>query len=370
MNSVCIVYSGDLGRPGGGTDRVSALAKGLHDSGYHVILVISKPSGPLPHRLENIQTETISLRARGVRNQLQRALLLVKRAKTIASSHSATLQVTHSPLAGIFALLNSEDYVLDMHDLAYSSPLYDDIPFSSVIKSILKKIERSGIDSASKIVVISKNMREFLINDWNVPENRIEVIPNGYFSHIQDRYYKTYSNRVPGRVVFLGMVHPKVNVEVINKLAELERVSELIVVGDGPKDGNLDNNKNPKLTFAGRVPDAVAFDIVSRAELAINPQSESTLQKVSSPVKLYLYAGLGLPMVATKGPEIVSELDKKDCLVSVSPRDTNTFISKTKELMENHKQRKIMATNAYSTSSEYMWENRSNDLVEMYDMMD
>jgi glycosyltransferase involved in cell wall biosynthesis len=366
MRDICIVYSGDLGNPGGGTDRVSAFAKGLSAHGHDVCLVIARPTGSLPDRIRHLDTEVIPLQPKGVTNQLQRAALLVRRAKAVADERGATLQITHSPLAGMFALANCSDFVVDMHDLAFSSPLYQELPMSELFQRGLEGIERRGVRSAADVVVVSDRLREFLTDEWAVPRDRISVIPNGYFGEIQQRYFKTYPERVPGRVVFLGMVHPKVDVDMFERIAELPEVSELIVVGDGPNDEKLRRSDAPDLSFTGRLPDAVAFDVVSRAGLAINPQHRSALQEASSPVKLYLYAGLGLPVVATAGPDVVSELSRRDALTDIEPGDSDAFVRAVKELMGDEPKRRRMADNAYEASERYRWSARAERLAEVY----
>lgn len=366
MSEVCIVYSGDLGEPGGGTDRVSAFAKGLSDSGYDVTLVIAKPTGQLPERIRHVETVHVPLESKGVTNQLQRALLLVRRAKSISRERNALLQIIHSPLAGIFSVFDCEGYVLDMHDLVYQSPLYRKIPFSGRLQDVIANIERRGTQSASKIVVVSEYMKRHLVTEWDIPSNKIAVIPNGYFKSIQNSHLIPYPQRVRGRVVFLGMLHPKVDLDAIRRVAHLETVEEVIVIGDGPKYDALRSGDIPNVSLAGRIPDPIAFDLVSRAELAINPQRESVLQKASSPVKIFLYAGLGIPAVATAGPDIVSEYDRADALSMVEP-GAGEFAQQVDQLMSDADRRQTMSQNAIDAAETHDWASRSEALVSVFD---
>jgi hypothetical protein len=59
MTELCIAHGGDVGEPSGGTDRVSALAGGLHDRDIDVTLVIPEPSGDLPARLDPVDVEVV-----------------------------------------------------------------------------------------------------------------------------------------------------------------------------------------------------------------------------------------------------------------------------------------------------------------------
>src|SRR6056297_835139 len=66
MTEICMVYSGDLGEPGGGTDRHSAFASQLSNAGYKVTLVTAKSTGPLPKRIQNLENIQIPFESKGI----------------------------------------------------------------------------------------------------------------------------------------------------------------------------------------------------------------------------------------------------------------------------------------------------------------
>jgi len=76
--------------------------------GYEVSLVVPKPKGKIPE-LANVEIHTISIGAKSIKDQILRALLVFWKAKKLAEKEKAILQVEHSTLGGIAALIGSSD---------------------------------------------------------------------------------------------------------------------------------------------------------------------------------------------------------------------------------------------------------------------
>jgi glycosyltransferase involved in cell wall biosynthesis len=207
-------------------------------------------------------------------------------------------------------------------------------------------------------------MREVIQDDWGVNPNKITVVPNGFF---KDRINDARgTDPVEGRVCFLGTLHPKVDVEALAEIARLDAVSDLIVIGDGALRDRINKltDEHEAVRATGRLSDRDAFEFVASASVVVNPQTQSELQRSSSPVKLFYYAALGKPMVVTAGPSIVEELVAADAAVASADRDA--FVAAVKSVLESPDCRRTLASNARSKAKEYTWHNRIEQIRTVY----
>lgn len=363
---VVIAHGGDVSQPSGGTNRVTAFASGLADRGRDVTLVVPAPDQELPDRLSNVHVSTMSVPNTGLADQPVRAVAITRRANRIASRTDATVQFEHSTLGGVGQLLGAQEYVLDMHDLAFESPLYGDLPAGSLVQRAIRRIEGRAVRGAAAVVVVSERMRELVSDAWDVAPESITVIPNGYFDD-EIEAYRT-AETVPGRVTFLGTLHPKLDAEAFFETAALPEVDELVVIGDGAKREALEAGKHEReldsLRIMGRLPDEEAFELLASSSVAVNPQQSSGLQRASSPVKLYYYAALGVPMVVSEGPSLVEELAADGAAVAVAPRAS--FADAVQGVLQDDEQQRDMSTRAEETAKTMRWQRRINHLANLY----
>lgn len=365
--NIVIAHGGDLSKPSGGTNRVSAFATGLHESDYTVTLVIPRPAEELPDRLDDVPVETVDVDTDGLLNEPVRAGKITRRAKQVAKQQDAKLQLEHSTLAGIGSLVGCSDYVLDMHDLAFPSPRYADQPLGRGVQAAIRWVETRGVKNAEKIVVVSKQMQTLVQEEWPVPDEAFAVVPNGYFPETIDGYEQSDNNVT--RVTFLGTLHPKLNTETFVEIAQLPAVDELAVIGDGAKYDVLQGKKKEHsldaLKLYGQLPDEEAFPLLVNSTIAINPQHPSRLQRASSPVKLYYYAALGVPMVVTSGPDVTAKLAETGAAVVVPPNEQ--FSPVVEALLNDEDRLKRMRATVDKLGAKWTWSQRADSLTEVYD---
>jgi len=360
--SLCIAHGGDVSDPSGGTDRVSAIAGGLQSRGFDVSLVVPEPEETLPDELDDVSVHPVSTGA-PVGGSLARAASVARAAKRVANQRGAQLQLEHSTFAGVATLLGISDFVLDIHDLGYARFDHVDTPFAPALKRGVHWLERRAAATASDIVVVSEYMRSALA-DWNVPPSTVSVVPNGFFP---ERIASARDvSTVEGRVCFLGTLHPKVDVEAFERIASLSSVSELVVVGDGALRDRVDSlaERHDSVRAPGRLPDNEAFELLASAAVAVNPQTQSELQRSSSPVKLYYYAALGLPMVVAPGPTVVEELVERHAAVAAS--GSEAVAEAVDGLLSDDEHRTNVGVNARDASEAFRWARRIDMFETIY----
>jgi len=358
---ICIAHGGDLSDPSGGTDRVSAIATGLEECGHDVTLVVPEKSADLSGQLAPVDVRTIDV---NTSNSLVKAFRVASRASQIAEQKGAQLQIEHSTLAGVGSLQGQSGYVLDMHDLAYSRFNVVDTVLAPALKWATARLERRAVQRAGHVIVVSEAMRDVLCGRWGVDTKRVSVVANGYFPERVEPFLE--AEPIEGRVAFLGTLHPKVDVESFRCIAELPEVSELVVIGDGALREEMEGiaSSHEHVRYTGRLPDADAFSLLAASQVAVNPQTKSELQRSSSPVKLYNYAALGLPMVVTPGPPIVSQLTAADAAMTANTPEQ--FKGKVKTLMNDDPLRETISKHARDTATNFDWNRRVTSVNELY----
>lgn len=362
--TICIAHGGDLGDPSGGTTRISAFATGLADRGLDVTVIAPAPTGPLPSGFDAVRFHSVDVPTRSVVDHPVRGVAVIRRARTIAEREEAHLQVEHSTLGGVAALLGCRGFLLDMHDLAHRSPVYGELPFGRVVKNAIGRLEGYGLRAATDIVVVSEHMQELAANRWNLSPRRFTVVPNGYDPNVVEPHLDT--SETVGRVVFLGTLHRKIDVDALVATARRPEVTELIVIGDGPRRDSLarEARRVTGLRLTGRLPDADAFSLVASASVAVNPQRASALQAASSPVKVYYYAALGTAMVLTDGPDVVREFGTAGAARTVPPG--GDFAGAVADLVEDGPRRERLATRATELADGRTWSDRTARLASLY----
>lgn len=370
---VCIAHGGDISEPSGGTNRIIAFANALHEAGFDVLLVIPTPKRELPDSLKNdIHIHTVPIKARSVKDQMIRALLVSSKAKRLAEENNMVLQIEHSTLAGIAASIGCSKYVLDMHDLAFDSQLYSQSPFSKIIKRFIYFTEKMAVKYSSKIIVVSNPMKKYITENWNIPKEKIIVIPNGYFEEKIKKLNFDKNNEIDGLVSFLGTLHPKLDIDKIIYLAKSLKNIKIYIIGDGPVRLELERkiikNNLKNIIITGRLPDEKAFNILSKSQVVIYPLKKSIHTAVLTSVKIFDYAILGKAMVIddVSESEIWKKFKEKKAAMFSDPSNPNEFVEYVRNLLEDKKLRKKIGTNAKMLVKEFSWENISKKLVELY----
>jgi len=369
---ICIAHGGDISEPSGGTNRVIAFAKALHEAEFDVQLVVPSPKRKLPDNLKDVYIYTVPIKTKGVRNQILRALFISLKASKVAQKNNMLLQIEHSTLAGFATLIGCSNFVLDMHDLVFDSPLYSKLPFSGIIKKFIYSMEKRAVNYSSKIIVVSNLMKKFIIREWNIPEEKIIVLPNGYSEEKFKNFNFDNVEEIEGMISFLGTIEPKLDIDKVIYLAKSLKNSKIYMIGDGPARVELEEkirkNKLKNVVITGRLPDKEAFSILAKSQVAIYPLKKSLYTAVLTSVKIFDYAMLGKAMVIddVSESEIWKKFKEKKAAMFSDPSNPDEFVECVQNLLEDEKLRRKVGSNARRLVKDFSWEKISAKLVKLY----
>jgi len=368
-SKICIAHGMNIGFRSGGTNRVLVFAKALAENGYDVSLVVPKPVGKIPEDIiDIIKIYTVPIKPkRSVINQIPRALSVALKAKKIAEKEKAILQIEHSTLGGIAALLGCSNYILDVHDLEFDGSLYKSIPLAP---KVIYYLERKAVSKALKVIVVSEPMKEFLVENWKVSEEKVTVIPNG----CEVERIKPSEKEIEGLISFIGVLHHEIDYEKMIELAKsVNENTKIYIIGDGPmKDKFAKMIKNEKLKniiLMGFLPfpeNNKAYEILAHSQVCIAPLKSTLHVRMASTVKTFTYAALGKAIAMDRdGSAIIFERNNA-ALVS-DPAKTEEFIENVHKLLEDKNLRRKLGENARKLVKAFTWEKQGERLVKMYE---
>jgi glycosyltransferase involved in cell wall biosynthesis len=168
-----------------------------------------------------------------------------------------------------------------------------------IIKKMILKID--------KFVLFTEQMAQYLkipIYKWILIEGLINKD-----KLLNQRHVKKYKKRT---ILYMGSLKKSYNLELlVNAFSELNLPDvELHVYGRGESEGLLKllSQKNKNFIFCNYVSSDIAFKIMQKATILVNPRSTSEdFTKYSFPSKTFEYMASGTPLITTKLPGIPFE---------------------------------------------------------------
>jgi len=242
-------------------------------------------------------------------------------------------------------------------------------PTNRIILSIEKKVIEKG---SRKIIAVSEGVKREILENYNVPEEKITVIPNGVDleefkpdkrkrNKIREMY-KINNNEIV--IMFSGHEFKRKGLEfIIKALPFVKGEVKLLVVGKDSTDyyKKLASKLgiSDRIIFTGFVPDISEYYAASDIFVfptAYEAFSLATLEAVAS----------GLPILATKvnGTEELIKEGYNGFFIMRNPRD---IAEKINILVEDENLRKQMSKNARKTAEKYSWDEVAKKTLEVYE---
>jgi len=370
VDSICIAHGEPIGLGYGGSVRVVSLARSLAVDGYdvHLVAPTSTESEMTQQELEDVTLHPVRISSRGAIDQIPRALLISRRAKSVRAEYNAQLQVERGTLAGIGTYMGLSDYIVDLHDIGFNGPLYANLPLSTIVQRFVCHMEHRGVERASHVIAVSDRMAKYVQSEWNIDPGKIHVVHNGVRRDILDLEPDT--NEIEGQISFIGSLNYNINYDKIIKLATEIDGAKIHVIGDGYKRGDLESSIKQRevddVIVHGFLPDQEAYKILGQSQVCIFPLMDTHHTKVAQHMKGFDYGAMG-KAIATDQDGTAEILEANDAALVSNTSDPSEFISNVCRLLEDHELRERLGTNARGLAEEYQWQNQGKKLVDLYE---
>lgn len=270
---------------------------------------------------------------------------------SLAKNKDIIISVSNPPIMPLLAVWLKSDknkVVYILHDL------YPDIAIkmgvikeNSLIAKFMYKINNYVFLRVDKVIVLGRDMKKYLINQYNLPTEKIEVISN--WSTKKDVQIAEKNRNDKFRIIYsgnIGRFHDlTMAVEAVKDLNDVE----LIFIGEGAQKDRLMQLSKDRMNikFYPFLDDNEYNSILQSAD-ALLVSLEKNLSGMAVPSKFYTYMSIGRPIICISDikTEMAMVIQENNCGFVVEHGEVDKFKKNLCQLIVTEETRKIWGANA------------------------
>jgi glycosyltransferase involved in cell wall biosynthesis len=249
-------------------------------------------------------------------------------------------------------------YVVHFHlDLQPSGPLgMLFVPYKAII---IKAVIRN----AKAVIVFSKEQQRFIHNTYNVPLQKIAIIPNG----VGAEYYLTrqkITKRAIYSLLYVGRIASQKRVHFLTEaLSLMHEPAQLTIVGDGEDRAAIEQaipkNISSRITFTGQLSPAETLPYFKKADVFVMASKVEGM-----PLAILEAMASGLPVVGASVPGI-KELVSGFGVVVKDPSATS-FAKNLDDLLAHPAKLEELSRKSSAQAKQYSWSALVDRLEQLY----
>jgi glycosyltransferase involved in cell wall biosynthesis len=270
--------------------------------------------------------------------------------------------------------LRGKKFVFDQHDLC--PEVYESrFPTGSrMLGRALRLLERATYATADHVIATNDSYRDTALRRGKLRPADVTVVRTGPDPTRLRRGDGNADWRAGRRYLcaYLGVMGPQDGVDLaLNAVAELARAGrddvQFVFMGKGDSTDELVDLAREleivdRVTFTGRVPDEVVFDVLSTADVGLCPDPLNPLNDVSTMNKTMEYMSFGLPVVAFDLKE--TRVSAQGAALYAEPNDVSSYARAIAILLDDPEQRVVMGRLGRRRVEEVLaWEHQAPSYV-------
>jgi glycosyltransferase involved in cell wall biosynthesis len=250
-----------------------------------------------------------------------------------------------------------------------------------VAHGLLRLQERLSTAISSAVVTVNPAMAERLVR-VGVPRKKVQVVPNApSLERFEAGAHPRRSFAEDGtiRLVYAGALTPIYEVDVvIDAVARLtvsrpERPFLLEVYGRGDaepawRDRAAALGVADRIVFHGRIPIDDVPAAIARADIGVAPTRRDPFTDVSLSTKIFEYAAMGKPVVATDLPMVAATFPRGS-ITTYEPGDPGSLAAAVESLIDDVAAREAAVRAAAVVVDARSWERESGRYVALVDSL-
>ena len=252
---------------------------------------------------------------------------------------------------------------------------------SNIRYRVMRAVESFACRGARCLVAVSPGIRDYLVSEFGVRPERIEVIPNG----IDERLLEAHQNvsidasETPIRSValFIGSFRSWHGIHNLIRsmpfALELSPDLCLVLVGDGPTRAESEGlvaelGLGDSIVFTGhQTPEQVLKHLASAHVCVYYPDYKvANYGFMGDPIKLREYMAAGKPIVTIQLPNFAADVESHRCGLVVRP-DHREFGKAIAELVHDKELAKVLGNNGRNSGMKSGWKSTANRIVTLID---
>lgn len=233
----------------------------------------------------------------------------------------------------------------------------------------LQQFFRAILRQTDCVAVVSNEMKDYVALNYHVPSDRIIVVPPGGRPRINKVEEKMFSPKI----VYSGLVAFREHVDLFVKSMPVIRdklvETRFYVTGKGDALGEVKKmarRLGVNVSFFWYPNASDFYEFLSACHVGALPSTSDLARKMGTPVKLFDYLSVGLPVVANDigtWTNIIRE-EKVGIVTEDNPSD---FASGILELLRNRHVAQECGNKALElVTNKYNWDNSANVLLSEY----
>jgi glycosyltransferase involved in cell wall biosynthesis len=256
-------------------------------------------------------------------------------------------------------------------------------PITGILRWRAKRTLQYNLDTASRVIVVSAPARANLVQNWNVPEEKIALFPNavdvqGFQESLEIRRETRAELGLESNpiVIFVGRFYAWHDVSTLLKgfgqlLAKCPD-ARLVLVGDGSRRSEMmqlasDLEISRTVHFMGQVTHRDVPGLLSSADIAVAPYPRLKQGLWLSPMKLYEYMAAGKAIVTSGVGQSGQPIRDGENGLLVPPEDPSALAAAFQRLIEDEHLRSNLGRKARADAiREYSWDQYLTRLERLY----
>lgn len=240
---------------------------------------------------------------------------------------------------------------------------------------------RYSYAQATRIICVSAELRDHLVQEWGVPAEKAVVLPCAADVHLFGKAYDTARVRaelsLDGSpvVMWVGGFYLWHNLSFLLRgfcqVLQSTPNAKLVLIGEGRTKEAVEAEIRElgigrAVILTGRVPYERVPEYIAAADVTVSA-SEYFPGFGGTPLKLFEYMAAGKAIVAVRMSQAAAVIDDRVNGLLVDPGDLDGFVASIVELLHDRQERERLGRNARQRAVEqHSWEHYAEALEEIY----
>lgn len=351
--------------------RVDKVCRTLSGMGFRVLLVGRWLPGCLSLEDRPYETHRMSLLFR--RGPLFYAeynlrllfFLLFHPVKLLVSNDLDTLPANYCT-----HLLKRVPIVYDSHEYYTETPELVNRPF---VKSIWESIEKMIFPKLSDIITVNDSIAQLYQQKYN---KVLKVVRNVPRTPVIENAVSRESLGLPVDRKIIVLQGAGINIQrgAEEAVEAMRYVTDalLLIIGGGDVLESLQqqvrhSGLEDKVKFIKKLPYSKLIQYTRLADLGITLDKDTNINyRYSLPNKLFDYIHAGIPILASRLPEIAGIVEGYNIGLISESHEPERIAGLINQMLNDEAQNKIWKTNLIAAAKELNWENEEKTLIELY----
>jgi glycosyltransferase involved in cell wall biosynthesis len=237
--------------------------------------------------------------------------------------------------------------IFDMHGLSYEQLVEQGVIKGKRVDAYWKNLQEEVIKGCGHIFAVSSPMVDYL--SAYKSRDKITIVPSGGEILPYQAQFAT-----PLKLIYAGIFEYWERVEDYAAMSSYPVDAEFYLMGDGRLKEQILNNRY-RLQYLGYFKREEALRRMAEFQVGVAPSSTDITRRVASPIKVFDYMSVGLPVLTPDVGDWSTIVRQHNCGIVVKKNEPDSFVEALSEF--NEESWRVMSDNGRRLiREEYNWE--------------